>query len=143
MEAPTSIGSPSKGRFWTAVTLSTLAVLFLVLDGAIKVLKLPPAVQGTVQLGYPQHQVVVIGVVELLCAIVYCIPQTAVLGAILLTAFLGGGVASHVRIESPLFSHSLFPVYVAVLVWGGLYLRDRRLRALIPIRFRRQFNNPL
>jgi DoxX-like protein len=91
-------------------------------------------VQGTTQLGYPGHLIRGIGIIELVCLALYVIPQTAVLGAILLTGYLGGAVATHVRVESPLFSHILFPVYVALLIWGGLYLRDDRLRALIPLR---------
>lgn len=119
---------------WLGGILSALAVLFLLFDGTVKVLKLAAAVEATAQLGYPARLLVVIGVVELLCTIVYVIPRTSVLGAILLTAFLGGAVASHARLDSPLFTHSLFPVYIALLVWGGLFLRDRRLRALVPVR---------
>jgi hypothetical protein len=91
-------------------------------------------VQATVQLGYPESVIIGLGVALLTCTILYLIPRTAVLGAILLTGYLGGAVATHVRIGNPLFSHTLFPVYIAVLVWGGLFLRDERLRALIPLR---------
>jgi DoxX-like family len=86
------------------------------------------------QLGYPVSLAPAIGILELACVVIYVIPRTAVLGAILLTGFLGGAVAIHVRVGDPLFTHTLFPIYVGVLVWGGLFLREARLRALIPLR---------
>jgi hypothetical protein len=119
---------------WTGRVLSALAIMFLLFDSVIKVLKLPPAVEGTVQLGYPEHVIVGIGIVELLCLALYVIPRTSVLGAILFTGYLGGAIATHVRIGSPLFTHTLFPLYVAALIWGGLFLRDVRLRTLIAFR---------
>jgi hypothetical protein len=91
-------------------------------------------VEGTTELGYPESVVVGIGIIELVCLVVYLIPRTTVLGAVLLTGYLGGAIASHVRIGSPLFTHVLFPIYVAALIWGGLFLREGRLRALIPLR---------
>jgi hypothetical protein len=114
--------------------MSGLAGLFLLFDSVIKVMKLAPAVEGTIQLGYPESVVVGIGIIELLCLAAYLIPRTSVLGAILLTGYLGGAIASHVRIGSPLFTHVLFPIYVALLIWGGLFLRENRLRALVPLR---------
>src|SRR6266542_5182776 len=112
----------------------TLPALFLLADGVGKLVKPAPVVQGTVQLGYPESVLVGLGIVLLSCTVLYVIPRTAILGAILLTGYLGGAIATHVRVGSPLFSHILFPVYIAVLIWGGLYLRDERLRALIPLR---------
>jgi hypothetical protein len=100
----------------------------------LKVLQLQPAVQATVELGYPAHLVAVIGVIQLVCLVLYLVPPTSVLGAVLLTGYLGGAIATHVRLGSPLASHTLFPIYVALLVWGGLYLREPRLRALLPLR---------
>jgi hypothetical protein len=114
--------------------VSGLAIAFLAFDTIIKVLQLAPAIESTVQLGYPRSAVFVIGLAELVCLALYAWPRTAVLGAILLTAHLGGAVATHVRVESPLLSHQLFPTYVASLVWGGLWLRDARVRALLPFR---------
>ena len=111
--------------------MSGLVVLFLLFDSALKVMKLPLAVEGTTQLGYPAHVVVGIGVVQLVCLIVYLIPRTSIFGAVLLTGYLGGAIATHVRVSHPLFSHTLFPIYVAALIWGGLYLRDLRTRALL------------
>ena len=118
----------------TAYVMTTLAVLFLTFDTVIKLLRLAPAVQGTVALGYPEHAVAVIGAIELVCLVLYLVPQTAVLGAVIFTGYLGGAVATHLRIGNPLLSHTLFPIYVAALLWGGLYLRDPRLRALMPLR---------
>jgi hypothetical protein len=118
---------------WAGRIMSGLVVLFLLFDSVVKVMKLPLAVEGTTRLGYPETLVVGIGVVQLVCLVVYLIPRTAIFGAVLLTGYLGGAIATHVRVGSPLFSHVLFPIYVAVLVWGGVYLRFPRLRALIPV----------
>jgi hypothetical protein len=91
-------------------------------------------IEGTVALGYQESVILPLGIVLLVCTLLYIVPQTAVLGAILLTGYLGGAVATHVRIENPLFTHTLFPVYLGIMLWLGLYLRDRRLRDLLPIR---------
>src|SRR5262247_413206 len=104
-------------RVYAGRILSGLAVVFLLFDAAIKVLRVPAAVEGTTQLGYPEAAVFTIGLMELVCLVVYLIPRTSVLGALLWTGYLGGAVATHVRVESPLFSHMLFPIYVAVLLW--------------------------
>jgi len=93
-----------------------------------------PAVEGTKALGYEKRAVFGIGIVELACVLLYAIPQTSLLGAIFLTGYLGGAIASHARIDSPLFTHTLFPIYVALLIWGGLLLREERLRKLVPLR---------
>jgi hypothetical protein len=124
----------SKGRLWAGRIMSALPVLFLLMDGVMKLMKPDFVVKATIQLGYPESVIFGLGIVVLVCVILYVIPRTAVLGAILLTGYLGGAVATHVRVGDPLFSHALFPVYFAILLWGGLYLRDERLRALIPLR---------
>ena len=111
-----------------------LAALFLAFDTALKVLKLQPAVEGTIALGYPVDSVLWIGLIELVCLVLYLVPRTSVLGGLLLTGYLGGAVATHVRISNPLLTHTLFPIYVALVLWGGLYLREQRLRALVPLR---------
>jgi hypothetical protein len=126
--------SPLAKTIWIGRVLSALAVLFLLFDSVVKLLQLPVAMDGTTQLGYPGSVVFGIGLVELVCLVLYVIPQTSVFGAILFTGYLGGAIATHVRIASPLFTHVLFPIYVALLIWGGLYARDERLRSLIPIR---------
>jgi DoxX-like family len=114
--------------------LTALVSLFLAFDTVIKLLMLAPAVQGTTALGYPAGTVLWIGVIELVCLGLYLVPRTSVLGALLLTGYLGGAIATHVRVGSPLLSHTLFPIYVALLIWGGLYLRETRLRELVPFR---------
>lgn len=120
----------SKRLLWAGRIMSALPMLFLLFDGVMKVVKPPSVVEGTVQLGYPESVIVGLGIVLIACTVIYVIPRTAILGAILLTGYLGGATATHVRVESLWF---LFPVLVAVLLWGGLYLRDDRLRALIPL----------
>ena len=100
----------------------------------MKLLRLAPAVEGTVALGYPEHTVAVIGAIELVCLVLYLVPRTAVLGAVVFTGYLGGAIATHLRIGNPLLTHTLFPIYVAAMLWGGLYLREPRLRALMPLR---------
>lgn len=124
----------SDKAIWTGRVLSTVAVLFLTMDTAMKLLLVPVAVAGTKQLGYPVNVIFPLGVVSLVCLILYLIPRTSILGAILWTGYLGGAVATHVRVGDPLFSHILFPVYVALMLWGGLWFRDARVRALIPVR---------
>jgi hypothetical protein len=121
---------------WTGRILSGLVVLFLLVDASFKLIRpLPaPAVEAFGKLGYPIEFAAGIGILLLSCVALYLIPRTSILGAILLTGYLGGAVASHVRVGDPWFSHALFPVYIGLLVWGGLYLRDQRLRALIPLR---------
>lgn len=121
----------SKARLWTGRVISGLTVLFLLFDAMGKVMGAEPSVQGTVQLGYPESTVFGIGLTLLVCTILYVVPRTAVLGAILLTGYLGGATATAVRLESPWF---LFPVIFGVLVWAGLFLRDERLRTLVPLR---------
>ena len=116
---------------WVGRVLSGLGVLFLAFDAGFKLLQSPVAVEGTVALGYPASALLEIGVIQVICLIVYLVPRTSVLGAILWTGYLGGAIATHLRLENPLFTHQLFPIYVAALLWGGLYLRDRRVRALL------------
>ena len=116
------------------LVLSGLAVLFLLFDSAGKLLQVQPVIDGTLELGYPRDSVFSLGLVLLSCVLAYTVPRTSVLGALLLTGYLGGAVATHVRVANPLFSHVLFPTYVAAFLWGGLILRDARLRALLPIR---------
>jgi len=115
---------------WTGLVIGAWVVLFLAFDSAVKLLGLDVAIEGTTRLGYPAHLVVIIGVVELVCLLAYVIPRTAPIGALLLTAYLGGATATQVRVEDPWF---LFPVAVGVVVWGALWLRDPRLAGLLRI----------
>ena len=116
------------------LAFSWFAVLFLLFDSVGKLLQVQPVIDGTLQLGYPRDIVFSLGVILLLGVVAYVVPRTSVLGALLLTGYLGGAVATHVRVASPLFSHVLFPTYIAAFLWGGLILRDARLRVLLPIR---------
>ena len=118
----------------TGYVLTGLVTLFLLFDSGGKLLRLRQMVEGTVALGYPDSAVRVIGAILLACLILYLIPRTAVLGGILLTGYLGGAVASNLRVGNPLISNTLFPIYVGALIWGSLFLREDRLRALVPVR---------
>jgi len=125
--------APVSKMLWAGRILSTLPVLFLLLDGAMKLVQPAPIVEATVRLGYPTSVIPGLGIVLLACTIVYVIPRTAVLGAVLLTGYLGGAVATHVRVGEGPFP-VLFPVIVGMMLWGGLYLRNGQLRALMPWR---------
>ena len=124
----------SKKALWAGRIVSALPVLFLLMDGIMKLIKPAPVVDATVKLGYPATTIVPLGIVLLICTLLYVIPRTSVLGAILLTGYLGGAVATHVRVSDPLFTHVLFPVYLGVMIWLGLYLRDNLLRRILPLR---------
>jgi len=129
-----TVESSAKKRSIAGYVLTGLVAAFLTFDTVMKLLQLAPAVQGTTELGYPARTVVVIGAIELVCLVLYLVPRTSVLGALVLTGYLGGAIATHVRVGSPLPTHTLFPIYVALMVWGGLYLRESRLRELLPFR---------
>ena len=116
---------------WAGRILSGLAILMLTMDSVIKVLQLEPAVEGTVKLGFPPDSVLTIGLLELACVVLYAYRRTSMFGAVLLTGYLGGAIATHFRMGDPLLTHVLFPTYVASFAWGGLYLRDARLRGLV------------
>lgn len=116
---------------WTGRILSGLAVLFLLFDMSIKFSGAKEAVDGTVQLGWQPHHLPILGAIQLVCLVLYLVPRTAPLGAVLWTGYLGGAIATHLRLDNPLFSHILFPTYVAAFLWAGLYLRDARVRALL------------
>ena len=133
MQSNTQTAPTSKSMLWTGRIISALPVLFLLMDGVMKLLKPRVVVEATVQLGYPESVILGLGIVLITCTVLYIIPPTSVLGAILLTGYLGGAVATHVRVGEGLFP-VLFPVIVGVLIWGGLWLRDERLRALVPLR---------
>jgi hypothetical protein len=126
----------SRRALRTGRVLSGLAVAFLIFDSVGKLLEVRPVIDGTKQLGYPPDIVFSLGVTLLVCVLAYLIPRTSVLGAVLLTGYLGGAVATHVRVGNPLFTHVLFPTYVAALLWGGLMLRDARLLPFLPWRDR-------
>jgi hypothetical protein len=134
MESTPQAEVSSKKMIWAGRIISALMVVLLLIDAVMKVMKASAAVQGTIEVGYPESSVVGIGVALLVSTILYAIPRTSILGAILVTGYLGGAVATNVRVSAPLFSNVLVPVYIGVLVWGGLYLRDDQLGRLIPLR---------
>jgi len=115
----------SNKRIWAGRIMAGLPIAFMTLDAIIKLARLGPAVTGTAQLGYPVSAVFGIGLVEIICVLAYAIPRTAVLGAVLLTGYLGGAIATHVRVGDPVATHVLTPVYVAALIWGALLVRGR------------------
>lgn len=124
----------SKKMTWTGRILSGLAIAFLLFDAIMKFFmdRLPPeALEAGKALEWPIEKMPLVGAILLICTVLYAIPRTSIVGAVLLTGYLGGAIASHVRVSNPLFSHTLFPVYVAVFVWLGLYLRDARLRRCV------------
>jgi uncharacterized membrane protein YphA (DoxX/SURF4 family) len=130
MRSDTQTAPVSKKMLWAGRIVSALPVLMLLLSGVMKLVKPAPVVEGFARFGYPERLAFAIGILELVCTLIYVIPQTSVLGAILLTGFLGGATATHVRVGDPFFA----PVVLGVLVWLGLLLRDGRLRALLPLR---------
>ena len=126
--------SAPKAMSWAGWTLTVLVTAFLVMDGTMKLMQLPVVVSTTTELGYGREILFPLGLTILAIAALYAIPLTAVLGAILMTGLYGGTVATHLAAGNPLFSHMLFGVYLGVAAWAGLWLRDARIRALIPFR---------
>jgi DoxX-like family len=122
-----------KKMLWTGRIVSALAVLFLLLDGVTHLMKPAPVAEAFQRLGFPLSLSVELGFIELACVVLYVIPRTSILGAILLTGYLGGAVATHLRVLDPVFD-TIFPILIGALVWGGLYLMDSRLRALVPFK---------
>ncbi|WP_342724544.1 DoxX family protein [Bradyrhizobium sp. B097] len=134
---PTTVDTEvSKPARITGRVMSGVVILFLLFDGAIKLLPLPVVTETMDKMGFGASDTLArsLGIITIVCTLLYSVPPTSILGAILLTGYLGGAIASHVRIGSPLFSHTLFGLYLGLMVWGGLYLRDGNLRALLPFR---------
>ena len=123
-----------KASRWASVIMRWFVILFMLFDGIIKFIKPEPVIQTTInELGYRDHHILIHGLTSLIPTILFIIPRTTIMGAILMTAHLGGAVASHLRIDNPLFSHTLFPVYIAVLMWGSIWLRNERVRDILPV----------
>ena len=131
--AATTAAPPAKWMSWAGWALTLVVALFLAMDGAMKFIDVPQVRTATLGIGWPLALDKTIGVIELACLVLYAAPRTAVLGAILTTGLLGGAIAAHLRVADPLFSHTLFGVYVGLMTWGGLWLRDARVRALMPV----------
>src|SRR6266403_3321127 len=138
MPSDTQTAPVSKKGLWAGRIMSALVILFLAFDVVFKFVTPapPPVVEAMAHLGWSLSLAPVLGIILFVSTALYVIPISSVLGAILLTGYLGGAIATHLRVGDPLFSHVLFPTYMGVLLWGGLYLRDNRLRALIPFRTR-------
>ncbi|MGZ4814651.1 MAG: DoxX family protein [Terriglobales bacterium] len=134
MQTAAQTAPVSKGNLWAGRIISGLVVAFLLMDTAFKFLKPAPVVETFAHVGIPISHANALGVLCLVCIVIYAIPQTAVLGAVLLTGYMGGAVSTHWRVEDPLFSHVLFPVYFGGLAWLGVYLREPRLWSLLPVR---------
>ena len=132
-EAYATTAAVSNRALWTGRILSGLVVLFLLFDAVVHILRPSQVVEAFGQLGFPLGTAVPLGIIELILIALYLIPRTSVFGAILLTGYLGGAISAQLRIGAPLFANVLFPLYVALFVWGGLWFRDLRLRALIPL----------
>jgi len=135
MQTSTQTAADSKTRVRAGHIISALPVLFLLFDGVTKLVKPPFVLEATVRLGYPESVILGLGIVLIVCTVLYVIPRTSVLGAILLTGYLGGATATHVRVGTSFFS-VVFPVVLGMLLWLGLYTRDQRLHELIPLRRR-------
>ena len=135
MPSSTQTVPASKAMLWVGRVISALMIVFMLFDAGIKILKLPAAVEGTLRLGYPASTVQPIGVIGLVCVLLYAIPRTSILGAILLTGYFGGATATQVRVQDAWY---FFPPVLGALTWVGLYLRDERLRTLIPLISRKE-----
>jgi hypothetical protein len=131
--ATNTVPSRSRGTLWGGRIASGLAVLFLAFDAGFKLLAAEAAAKSGPDLGWSPDSIHTLGIIQLVCLVAYLVPRTQVLGALLWTGYLGGAVATHLRVDNPLFSHTLFPVYIATLLWLGLWLRDARLRVLLPV----------
>ena len=127
----TTSNQPSKNSLRASYFMSGLVILFMLADSIGKFIQPEEVITGTLELGYAEHHIMVIGVLGLLSILLYAFPRTTLIGAVLLTGYWGGAIATHVRLDNPLFSHILFPVYLAVLAWGSLWLKNERLRKLI------------
>jgi DoxX-like family len=134
MQSAIQTGFLSKISLWTGRIMGGLVAAFMVFDAVIHLMKPAPVLEAFAKLGFPIRLAVPLGIIELVCVLLYVIPQTSILGAILLTGYLGGAIAIQLPTGNSLFGEVLFPVYIGVMVWGGIYLRDDRLRTLIPFR---------
>jgi hypothetical protein len=133
MQSMVQANQTSNALVWVGRVMSGLVIAFMLLDGAMKLVPLDVVVTTSEQMGIPGSLARPLGIIGLVCTLLYAFPRTSVLGAILLTGYLGGAIASHFRLNDPIFMHTLFGLYLGLLAWGGLYLRDARLRALIPL----------
>jgi DoxX-like family len=134
MQTMVQTNPTASAALWIGRVMSGLVIAFMLLDGAMKLVPLDVVVTTSEEMGIPGNLARTLGVLGLICTALYAIPRTSIIGAILLTGYLGGAIASHLRLGDPIFTHTLFGFYLGLLAWGGLYLRDDGLRALIPLR---------
>jgi len=134
MQTLVETNQTSYTALWIGRVMSGLVIAFMLLDGVMKLVPMDVVVTTSEQMGIPGSLARTLGILGLICTVLYAIPRTSIIGAILLTGYLGGAIASHLRLGDPIFTHTLFGLYLGVLAWGGLYLRNDRLRALIPLR---------
>src|SRR5436190_17084947 len=124
----------SKPKLWTSYVMSGLVILFMLMDSIGKFMKPQAVIEGTIALGFAEHHLPIIGTLGLISTLLYAFPRTSILGAILLTGYFSGTIATHLRLDNPLFTHILFTVYFGILIWGGLWLRNSKLRELLPLK---------
>ena len=134
MQTLVETNQTSYTALWIGRVMSGLVIAFMLLDGVMKLVPMDVVVTTSEQMGIPGSLARTLGILGLICTVLYAIPRTSIIGAILLTGYLGGAIASHLRLGDPIFTHTLFGLYLGVLAWAGLYLRNDRLRALIPLR---------
>ena len=132
----TETNAISKSRLWTARIMSGIVILFMLIDSIMKFVQPPSVIEGTVSLGFGEHHILLIGILGLVSTLLYAFPGTSIQGAVLLTGYWGGAIATHVRLDNPLFTHVLFPVYLAILAWGGICLVNDQLRDLLLLKRR-------
>jgi hypothetical protein len=131
MKATLPVSVPSKSKVWTSRIMGGIVILFMLMDSIFKFIVNEEVVKGTTDLGFQVHHLPILGTLGLISTLLYIFPRTRFIGAILLTAYWGGAIATHVRLDNPLFSHILFPVYLGILAWGALWLKSERFRQLI------------
>ncbi len=129
--AALTASAPSKAKVWTGRVMAGIVILFMLMDSIFKFIVNEEVIKGTVELGFSQHHLPILGTLGLLSIVLYIIPRTEVIGAILLTGYWGGAIATHVRLDNPLFTHILFPVYLGIFAWGALLIKNERLRSVI------------
>ena len=130
----TNVKTVSRSRRWLARSMSGIVILFMLMDSIMKFIQPPTVVESTVALGFGEDQILLLAVLGLLSTLLYTYPKTSILGAVLLTGYWGGAIATHVRLDNPLFTHILFPVYLAILAWGAIWLVNDALRDLFPVK---------
>ena len=131
MQATLPTVVPSKAKVWTGRTMAGIVILFMLMDSIFKFIVSDDVIKATTNLGFQAHHLPVLGTLGLIATVLYILPRTEIFGALMLTAYWGGAIASHVRLDNPLFSHVLFPVYLGILAWGALWIKCERLRNLI------------